>query len=86
MLWDAVAGITPSVAGETLAVKRRAGAVVQAFRQHAPPPVWRAAPPTFGPFRPGDLVWNSAAAAGEPAGWLCQGEPCTWLGIGSVSP
>jgi hypothetical protein len=46
--------------------------------------VWGAAAPAAGVFTQGDVCWNSAAAVGQPKGWLCtvSGTPGTWVSMG----
>jgi hypothetical protein len=42
--------------------------------------------PTVGTFRRGDVVWNSAAASGQPAGWMCiDGSANTWAAMANLA-
>lgn len=43
------------------------------------------APPTLGTWAAGDIVWNSAYAAGQAAGWICTvaGAPGVWVAFGA---
>ena len=45
------------------------------------------AAPTVGTWRKGDLVYNTAASAGDPLGWYCvtAGTPGTWKELAPVS-
>jgi hypothetical protein len=46
-----------------------------------------AAAPTVGVWNQGDIVWNSAAASGQPAGWMCvtSGTPGTWKAMANLA-
>ena len=45
------------------------------------------AAPTTGNFAQGDMVWNSAPAAGGAPGWMCVagGTPGTWKAMGNLA-
>lgn len=45
------------------------------------------AAPTAGAWAQGDVVWNSAAASGGPAGWMCTaaGSPGTWKAMANLA-
>ena len=47
---------------------------------------WASAAPTAGSFVAGDVVRNSAPAAGGPEGWICvtTGSPGTWAAFGNI--
>lgn len=46
--------------------------------------VWNSFAPVAGIYTQGDVCWNSAAAVGQPQGWLCtvSGTPGTWVSMG----
>jgi hypothetical protein len=46
-----------------------------------------AAPPGSGNFVVGDMMFNSAPAAGGPMGWMCTaaGAPGTWKAMGNLA-
>lgn len=48
---------------------------------------WGTAAPTSGTYAKGDIIWNSAPAAGSPSMWVCTvaGSPGTWVSIGNVN-
>lgn len=43
--------------------------------------------PTQGNWNVGDIVWNSAPASGQPAGWMCSvaGTPGTWVAMANLT-
>jgi hypothetical protein len=45
------------------------------------------ASPTIGTYVQGDMMFNSAPAAGGPMGWMCVagGSPGTWKAMGSLA-
>lgn len=45
------------------------------------------APPTFGYWLQGSVIWNSKPASGQPVGWVCvqEGPPGTWKNFGTIS-
>jgi hypothetical protein len=55
------------------------GSVVYAAQFGTHTQAWYTAPPNAGTWTQGDIVYNSAAAAGQPMGWMCTGSsPLTW--------
>lgn len=54
-----------------------------ASRQHM---TWNSAAPVDGTWKQGDIVWNTGAAAGGKAGWICTvaGTPGTWKAFGAI--
>ena len=46
-----------------------------------------AAPPTTGTWAHGDIVWDTAPAAGVTVGWVCTsaGTPGTWKSFGAIT-
>lgn len=55
---------------------------------NAQPPYWSAtAAPTTGTWAVGDIVWNSATAAGGTPGWVCTtaGTPGIWKAMANVA-
>lgn len=50
-------------------------------------PTKQAAAPTTGTWRVTDIVWNSAPASGQPAGWICTvaGTPGTWKAMANLA-
>lgn len=46
----------------------------------------QSAAPTTGTWRVTDIVWNSAPASGQPAGWICTvaGTPGTWAAMANL--
>jgi hypothetical protein len=47
----------------------------------------QSAPPSTGTWRVTDIVWNSAPASGQPAGWVCTvaGTPGTWVAMANLA-
>jgi len=47
---------------------------------------WATATPTSGNWERGDRLFNSAAAVGQPKGWICTvaGAPGTWVSEGNL--
>lgn len=50
-------------------------------------PSKQSAAPTTGTWRVTDIVWNSAPASGQPAGWICTvaGTPGTWKAMANLA-
>jgi hypothetical protein len=49
---------------------------------------WAATAPTAGYHKQGAICWNTGAAAGGKAGWICvtAGTPGTWKAFGAIDP
>lgn len=49
---------------------------------------WRSAAPTTGTWQQGDIIYNTAPAAGGTIGWVCTaaGTPGTWKTFGNIEP
>lgn len=77
----AITPLTPSdyTSGKIVLLNNTENGVFQPSKQSAAP--------TTGTWRVTDIVWNSAPASGQPAGWVCTvaGTPGTWKAMANLA-